>query len=160
MYESATSHGVTFDGNSAPHIGWGLYPAATPQLIIQALGDIRNFRSSFHLLAWNIGALPVKMLGGQTDIRLGWVASCLFSFANQLPTKRGRHLNLPPSSSSEKEAPEQGALGRIIRSFPNSSMWKQRTPPSFARAPSHGAPPPSFLRALVGKSSTAQQGWH
>ena len=106
VYGATTARGVAFGGNFASYGGWGLYPAATPQRIVQSLDDIRRFLASFHLLAQKIGNCSVKMRRAQTTIRFGWIASYLFSYANQPPMERERHLDLPPSSSGEGEAPD------------------------------------------------------
>ena len=55
LYEALTAHGVAFDGAAVCREGWGLFRAATPQRIVQALDDIRGFRASLRLLAWKIG---------------------------------------------------------------------------------------------------------
>ena len=89
----------------APREVWGLYPAATPQRIFLILNDILSFQSSLHLLAWEIGAWPAKMLGTQTAISSGWIVSFLFNLAHQLPMDCDRHWDSPPSSSSEGGAP-------------------------------------------------------
>ena len=106
LREAATARGVTVGGNFAPHQGSGVYPAASPQRIIRALTDIFSSPSSLHSFAWNVGAWPVKMLGAQTAISSGWIMNYLISPANQLSLEREHHLGLPPSASSEGEAPE------------------------------------------------------
>ena len=89
----------------APRGSWGIYPAAAPQLTIRAWNDPRSLRPCLQLLVWKIGDWPVKMLGTQTSFCVGWITSFLLSFANQLPMECELKSDLPPSSSSEEEAP-------------------------------------------------------
>ena len=96
--EAAKARGVISDSAFALHDGWGLNSAAAAWRIIRAINDARSSPSSFHMLAWGLGARPAKMIGAHTATSLGWILNYLFSFARQPPIEYEHHLELPPSS--------------------------------------------------------------
>ena len=99
FYKAATAHGVAFGGAFALRECWGLNLATTSHRIIHGSS------SGLHSLAMKSGAWPVKMPGAHTACSPFWITNYLFGFANQLPMERKRHLDVPPSSTSDEEAP-------------------------------------------------------
>ena len=51
---------------------------------VQALRNLQPSPPGLHLLAWCIGAWPVKLAGTQPDAGLGWILNYLLSFGAQL----------------------------------------------------------------------------
>ena len=77
-------------------------PGATPDRILQAMKDVKEFPSSLHLAAWEIGAWPALLAATQAAMSLGWVINFPPSFCQSLPERRDFHCNMPESSSEEE----------------------------------------------------------
>ena len=82
---------------------WGLDPKAAPFRFLQALKDMKDFPSSLHLTAWQLGARPVLLAGTQTAMSFGWVANYLSSFCRAFPQKCELRRGIESSSSDEQE---------------------------------------------------------
>ena len=93
---AACFDGVKFDGYPVDHKGWGLYHHAWPARRTGALRDVAG------LLAWLLGARPVRVIGTQTQISPVWPINYLPSSSAQLP--RGPAGPPPPRSSSGRGA--------------------------------------------------------
>ena len=58
----------------------------------RAYNDIRSFPPSLYLLAREIGAWRVKMVGTHTAMSLGWIPRSLFRFQEKIPKACEAHL--------------------------------------------------------------------
>ena len=66
------------------------------------------FQASSHLVAWRLGAWPVRLVGTQPEMSLGLAINSFLSFAAQLPSEPTGPLE-PPGSFGRESAMEDGA---------------------------------------------------
>ena len=66
------------------HKVWGFLREASPARHFEALRVVCSPSSILHLLAWKLGASPVRMLGARSDVGLAGLMTYLFTLAAQL----------------------------------------------------------------------------
>ena len=105
MAEAATAFGATFEDACVKRQSWGFSPGADQRRILQAFRDLRSFRSSLRLFAYEIGAWHVRISGTLMDMSLGWIMNYLFQCLRLLAPVRSLSMggDYERSSSSESE---------------------------------------------------------
>ena len=76
---------VKFDGHSDARKGRGSYRNSGPGCKSEALRDLGSLKSSFHLLAWRLGAPTGRLVGTQTQMLRSLEINYLLSSPAQLP---------------------------------------------------------------------------
>ena len=102
LSSAAAFNGTTFDGALVRQEGWGLVMESDIARMWQAYRDMADFPSSLHLLAWRIGAWPMKLTGTLTEMPLGWAINYLLGVVAKIPPQLQNDPQQEASSSAKR----------------------------------------------------------